>query len=157
MLVLSVIAPTTSVADPDPEVAAGPTVAVNITGYTATWTPDQVTLTVHLAGNVSQDGQGVSDANVSGRVNVTTSDPCWGPVGCPQVVTERSRTWNATTDAEGNYTADVGPYRYPSTLVPPTPVFGPYCERVETGAVARNAWASGDDHDISTVCTQTIP
>lgn len=159
MLVLSVVAPTASVADTGPEVvvASTRTVEVNITGYTATWIPGQVSLTVHLAGNVSQEGQGVSDANVSGRVNVTTGDPCWGPVGCPQMVTERSRTWDATTDAEGNYTADVGPYRYSSTFVPPTTLFGPYCEWVETDAVARNASASDDDHDISTVCTQTIP
>lgn len=146
----------TARAHPPPTAPDGDDIRVTLSGYEARWRPGEVALTVHLVGEVFDGGDGAPNARVTGHVNVTTGDPCWGPVFCPQVVTTKEKDLDFRTNEYGTYHVHVT-FTYSSTLTPP--VQDPYCENLHAHVLVENATRNVAEREgeFGHACTQAYP
>lgn len=144
---------------------------VEVVGANATWRvapmdylPWNVTVVevfVDINGTVTEDGDPVDGESVAGETAMRAGVP-WG--GCLGGCTTGERphhtrraSYEATTGADGNFSASAGPVYFPAQIVPP--LLYPDCEATEieaSGSLADGNETAPSDQDLVEmgVCTQ---
>lgn len=120
-------------------------ITIEITEYQAARSAGAVTVTVEVAGTLAG---AAADSDVSGAVRITAPNPCWPDAGsgCVDVIDVQEKTFTATTDDAGAWSAAAGPFRYTAGGT------GPACWTVKVHAEASHGAATASDDDEPELC-----